>query len=111
MIQRRQKEHDLQHDIRVELSKLGFITLRVNVGVFLTQDGRFINNGAPRGASDLLAFSKDGRTIFIEVKTPTGRVSSKQKRFLDLMRLRGFSVGIARSIDDAVNICKKNDAK
>jgi hypothetical protein len=41
---------------------------------------------------------------FIEYKTPTGRVSPLQQRFLEAMRRLGARAGVARSADQAVAI-------
>lgn len=97
-------EHDIQNAIRLKLSELGFAVFRANVGNFQTADGRYIKSGLPKGFSDLFAV-KDGRVYFIEVKTPTGRVSEEQKHFIAVMRDRyGCAAGVARCVDDAVEI-------
>lgn len=100
-------EHDIQNAIRLKLSELGFAVFRANVGNFQTADGRYIKSGLPKGFSDLFAV-KDGRVFFIEVKTPTGRVSEEQKHFIAVMRDRyGCAAGVARCVDDAVEIVTK----
>jgi hypothetical protein len=95
-------EKDIQNRIRVALSEHG-VVLRLNVGTFQTQDGRIIASGLPPGCPDLL-FIGNGYIAFIEVKTLKGRVSPEQKRFIDRVRKLGHKAGIARSVEEALNI-------
>lgn len=92
----------IQNAIRVALSKRG-IVLRLNNGVFYTESGQRIASGLPPGTSDLL-FIGEGRAAFIEVKTPTGRVSPAQQHFIDVVRSHGVRAGVARSVDEAIKI-------
>ena len=97
-------EHDIQNEIRLELSKLGFCVFRINSGKIKMSDGRWFDTGVPKGFSDLLAI-KDGKAYFIEVKTETGRASQEQLKFIEVMKSRyGCKAGIARSVDDAKKI-------
>jgi hypothetical protein len=96
-------EHDIQNIIRLELSKLGWITFRVNVGKVKMEDGRYFDTGLPVGFSDLIAF-KDGQTIFIEVKKPGGRPSKNQLNFKKQMENNGFKAIIAYSFEDVKNM-------
>lgn len=99
-------EHDIQNEIRLRLSELGYAVFRTNVGRFRTSDGRYMSTGLPKGFSDLMAV-KDGRVYFLEVKTPAGKASAEQERFLAVMRDRyGCAAGIVRSADDAVKLCE-----
>ena len=93
------KETQIQNDIRVALSELGIVR-RNNVGIFLTPDGRPIAIGIP-GESDLTLLCRGGRTVFIEVKTSTGRQSKKQKNFQAAVERLGFEYIIMRSVADA----------
>lgn len=95
-------ETDLQSLIRLELSKHG-IVLRLNVGTFKTQDGRYISSGLPPGTSDLLFIGK-GFIAFIEVKTPTGKVEDDQEKFIQRVISLGHRAGVARSVEDALKI-------
>lgn len=95
------REHDIQNEIRLRLSEMGYAVFRTNVGTFSTSDGRYIKSGLPKGFSDLIAV-RGGRIYFIEVKTPTGRVRPEQETFLAVMRDRyGCAAGIVRSVSDA----------
>jgi hypothetical protein len=99
-------ETALQNEIRAACSEYG-IVVRCNVGVFQTADGRYIDAGAPRGFPDLEVILDGGRVAFIEVKTPTGRVRPEQARFMDALAARRHIVGVARSVADAIELCKK----
>lgn len=94
-------ETDLQNQIRLALSKHG-IVIRQNTGNFELKDGRWVKCGV-KGLSDLL-FVGRGKVAFIEVKTPAGRVSTEQLAFIERVRELGHSAGIARSVEDALEI-------
>lgn len=80
---------------------------RINVGKFRTKDGRIISTGVPAGFSDLFGVRiSDGRAVFIEVKTDTGKPTARQKKFLAAMRKVNALAGIARSVEEAIEIVK-----
>lgn len=99
-------EHDLQNLIRIELSKKGWITFRINVGKVKMHDGRWFDTGLPPGFSDLMAL-KNGRTIFIEVKAKKGKPSKVQLNFIEQMKKNGFVAGIVYSMEDVYNLIKE----
>ena len=103
------EETEIQNAIRVALSEIGIVR-RNNVGTFITPYGAPIAIGIP-GESDLTLFCHGGRTIFIEVKTPTGRQSKQQKRFQAAVERLGFEYKIMRSVEDAEEFIKnvRND--
>lgn len=108
-------EHELQNRIRVALSEHGMV-FRTNAGSFwqgkrvwsrelcqqvLTDLQRI--EGLPEGFPDLLFV--DGRgCAFIEVKAPGGRLRKEQKNFLDRVQSMGLRAGVARSVEDAIQI-------
>lgn len=118
-------EHDIQNQIRLKLSALGYYTERINVGAGYLVPKKlmdklkrsvpselraqldkipYFTTGAAKGRSDLSAI-KDGQIIFIEVKTDSGKASPEQLNFIEQMQARyGCKAGIARSVDDAVRI-------
>lgn len=57
--------------------------------------------GLFRGFSDLLVIS-EGRVMFLEVKSPTGRLEPSQERFRDLVQAQGLPWALVRSPEDAV---------
>ena len=93
------KETTIQNQIRIALSELGIVR-RNNVGTFFTSYGNPVVIGIP-GESDLTLFCRGGRTVFIEVKTPTGRQSKQQKRFQAAVERLGFEYIIMKSVEDA----------
>ena len=108
-------EHELQNRIRVALSQYG-IVFRTNAGTFW-QGKRVWSRelhatviaqtqaigGLPMGFPDLLFIDRNG-CAFIEVKTPRGKVREEQEKFINLMRSYGHRAGVARSVEDAVDI-------
>ena len=94
----------IQNQIRVGLSKAGHTVFRVNVGKVKMQNGRWFETGVPKGFTDLFGFRSDGRIFFIEVKNETGKVRPEQEKFIEQMRKRGALAGVARSVEDAMEI-------
>ena len=72
----------IQNQIRVELSKAGYMVFRINVGKVRIADGRWFDTGAPKGFCDLFGFRPDGQIFFIEVKNEKGRLRDDQKKFM-----------------------------
>ena len=99
-------EADIQNAIRKALSDYG-IVVRLNVGVFLTDDGRRIKCGV-KGLPDLLFIGNGGKVAFIEVKTSTGKASREQIRFIALLREMGHKAGICRSVRDALKLIEED---
>lgn len=98
------EEHRIQNEIRAALAPYCTI-FRINVGRGFTPDGRYFSTGAPVGFSDLFGHRRsDGRAVYIEVKTKTGRVSAAQLHFIEQMRISGAIAGICRSAQDALNL-------
>lgn len=97
-------EHDIQNEIRAALAPYAVI-FRANVGRMKLPDGRYFSTGLPVGFSDLFGVRRsDGKAVFIEVKTASGRVSQNQYKFLAEMRENGAIAGIARSPEDAIQM-------
>lgn len=98
------QEHAIQNAIRAAVSPYCVI-FRINVGEGKTKDGRYFNTGVPSGFSDLFGVRKsDGKAVFIEVKTGTGRPSAKQLNFIKQMQQSGAIAGVCRSPEDAVKL-------
>ena len=94
----------IQSQIRVGLSKAGHTVFRVNVGKVRTADGRYFDTGLPKGFSDLFGFRPDGRIFFIEVKNKTGKLRPEQENFMKVAKSKGALAGVARSVEDAMEI-------
>jgi hypothetical protein len=95
-------ETTLQNQIRCALSDHG-IVIRQNTGFFKTSDNRTVKCGIT-GLSDLLFIGRNGNVHFIEVKTTKGRATPEQLNFIQLMNSMGIKSGIARSVEEALEI-------
>lgn len=99
------KESQLQKNIKDAINAAGIGRCWVTTsGMLKSLDGKRYVTALPEGFPDLFGYRRrDGKMFFIEVKTPTGRVSDEQKQFFD--DLRGPVLGgVARSVDDAFEI-------
>lgn len=99
------KETYIQNEIRVALCEAGCTIHRCNTGVFFTRDGRRITVGE-EGHSDLYGHTSEGKAFYLEIKTPIGRASDAQKKFIAAMQRSGAIAGFARSVEDALRIVK-----
>lgn len=113
-------EHDIQNRIRAAVSPTCAI-FRTNSGDFWQGDLVYskeykqtvlINlrkiDGLPKGFPDLCGVRKsDGRAVFIEVKTVSGRASQAQMHFLETVRKYGAIAGICRSPEDAIKLIQE----
>ncbi|MEI4262810.1 VRR-NUC domain-containing protein [Roseovarius sp. D0-M9] len=62
------------------------------------------------GFSDLLLIS-EGRVLFLEVKSQTGRQSDDQRAFQAAVEAQGFVYELVRSLDDALRALAKHGFK
>jgi hypothetical protein len=112
-------ETALQREIMLALSEAGCTVWRNNTGAahngrvihksgstVTLADSRMITYGLCVGSADLIGIRPDGRFIAIEVKTPKGRVTSEQERFIFHIQLMGGIAGVARSVDDALTLIR-----
>lgn len=60
-----------------------------------------VGMGVHPGFADLIVLS-GGRVLFLEVKSPTGRLRKSQEVFRDSVCGQGFCWAIVRSVDDAL---------
>lgn len=95
------KEINIQNLIRLELSKIGAIVFRNNVGLFLTEDGRKIRTGLCIGSADLIGWYK-GKFLAIEVKQPGKNATPDQQNFINQVNDSGGIAFVAHSVDEAV---------
>lgn len=63
--------------------------------------------GLINGAPDFVFITKD-KTIFIELKTETGRLSESQKDFKEWCHDEGIGYFIGRSVADVIDILRNN---
>ena len=99
------KESDIKKSIMMEISRQGHKIFNNPVGF---DQERKIKYGLFKGSSDLIGWTNTGRFLAVEVKTPTGRLSKEQNKFLDEVNKSG-GVGIcARSVENVKEqLCRK----
>lgn len=89
-------ESRLQLQIKKRLESLGCLVIK--------------QEPPPVGLPDLLVVYAPGRHFWLEVKTPTGRVSPAQKAYHKWLEQRGEVVHVVKSVEDAekisIDICR-----
>lgn len=65
---------------------------------------REIKAGFRKGAPDLIA-GKDGKSYWLELKTPVGKQSAEQVAFSSVARLFGAEYRVVRTLDDIKDLC------
>lgn len=78
----------IQNQVRELLRHDGWYVIRHQQGL-----------GSHAGLSDLTAI-KDGKTIYIEIKTPKGYLSDRQKQFQHEIESHGGVYVVCRKIED-----------
>ncbi len=66
-----------------------------------TRQSVLVGMGVHTGFADLIVIS-GGRVLFLEVKSPTGRLRKSQEVFRDTVCAQGLSWALVRSVDDAL---------
>jgi len=112
-------ETNIQNAILLALSKAGCLVFRNEtagawVGRMLHKDSNIVTLsnasmvrfGLCVGSSDIVGIAPCGRFLAIEVKTSTGKATKEQRRFLAAVSGAGGIAGIARSVDDALNLIR-----
>ena len=105
----------IQRDIKAFLDGLGFYTVHVPNGVVLGGNARqraiqmaaLKRDGFKVGFPDLIVYHSDGRVGHIEIKTPKGRQSDKQKECEATLKGLGHTYVICKSVEDVQNALYK----
>jgi len=103
------KETIIQNKVIAGCADIAFLW-RYQVGEFYTMNAQRITIGF-EGAPDVWGFRKsDGKMIFLELKTMTGKLRPKQKEFKENVGDK-FPViyGVPRSLDEARRIINGNN--
>ena len=66
-----------------------------------------VGMGVHAGFADLIVIS-GGRVLFLEVKSPSGRLRKSQEVFRDTACAQGFGWALVRSVDDALGALADN---
>lgn len=119
-------ETRIMKEIEIAVTAAGHKVFRINVGEgylyreqptqetleFENKRARWFKSGPPQGYSDLSGVCyPSGRALFIEVKTPKGKPTEQQCVFLLAMLAAGANAGIARSAEEALDICDMTDER
>lgn len=102
-------ESVIQSQIMLAAGKEDIVLLRNNSGSLPDpKTGRWVSFGlgGKPGSSDLIGWNNKGIFCAVEVKTKSGRVRPEQVQFIKAVRSGGGYAGIARSVEDALKICK-----
>ena len=97
------REEQIQSNIVKALNTVGCKVWRTNAGTFRRDN--YIIHGLPAGYPDISGYRKsDGKAIFIEVKTKTGKLRDVQRGFALSVKFDDVLYGVARSVEDALKI-------
>lgn len=91
-------ESDIQRQIKEYLQWHGWLVVKIHQSL-----------GSYKGIADLYAL-KDGRHVWIEVKTQKGRLSEHQEKFRRDVISHGGKYIVARGIEDVEHLCKRRNA-
>ena len=102
-------ESKLQKDIFDAIVKNGYLVIRVNSSVHMTEHGtrlasyRIINTNETAGLSDGIVFHSQG-AVFVEIKKPGGRLSEKQRKFMETCERYMMPYVVIDSVDKAMQL-------
>jgi hypothetical protein len=88
------KESDIQKNIKSILEWNGWFVVKIHQSL-----------GSYKGIADLYAI-KNGRQVWIEVKTASGIQSEHQLRFQASIEQQGGCYLLARSVEDVKSLCE-----
>ena len=96
----------IEQVLRVYEKSGSCVYIKNNTGAHKTDHGAFIRFGKV-GSSDFLLFLQDGQTVFLEVKTPAGRQTDRQKDFQRRVEQLGHSYFIVHSAREVWQILEQ----
>jgi Na+-translocating ferredoxin:NAD+ oxidoreductase RnfG subunit len=102
-------ETKLQKDIFDAIVKNGYLVVRVNSSVHMTEHGtrlasyRIVNTNETAGLSDGIVFHSHG-AVFVEIKKPGGRLSEKQRKFMETCERYMMYYVVIDSVDKAMQL-------
>lgn len=92
----------IQDEIRDWLNLRGIFVRRMQVGGMIV-GSRMVENRTMKGFPDLWGvLGRTGRMFVIEVKTPTGKVTEDQIKWLTDLSEKGVVTIVARSLKDVI---------
>lgn len=69
-----------------------------------------VDSTSSRGWPDLIVVLRNGVVLFVELKTPKGRLSALQERTIKQLKENNANVYVIRSVDSFIETCKRYDA-
>ena len=99
-------ESQLIYKVMQELGKHGAV-YRCNSGSVKMPNGSWFK-AMPKGFADVMLILPTGQACFVECKTDKGKLSEEQERFINKMRILNARAGVARSVNEALQICGLN---
>ena len=102
-------ESKLQKDIFRAIADRGYLVIRINSSVQMTEHGtrlasyRIVNTNETAGLADGIVF-KNAVAVFVEIKKPGGRLSEKQRKFMDTCERYGMTYIVVDSVDKAMQL-------
>ena len=101
-------ETKLSAAISAALTKLGYPVVRIHSGKARVRGG-FLQLAA-KGTPDRIVLLRAGRVLWLEVKTPTGILSSDQVDWHVRAAERGHVVRVVKSVSEAIQAVREVDA-
>ena len=77
--------------------------INVNKGDVVIRQARPLHAGLGVGSSDLIGWTRDGRFLAVEDKSPSSRIRPEQARFLEAVAAAGGVAVLARSTQDLMD--------
>jgi VRR-NUC domain len=107
-------ESIVQREVRKYLTVLGLTSVAVPNGSHLAGDklARIKQTAAMKadgmlpGFPDLIVLGSHGRTGYLEVKSPKGRLSQAQQNVTKMLDRMGHQVAVVRSVDETRDALK-----
>src|SRR5699024_3571627 len=97
-------ETKIQNEIILAINERSHRLRRANSGTAYSRSMHAIKL-MPKGFTDTFGFHKDtGQIIFIEVKTPTGKLRKEQVAFKNYAKSQNVIYGVATNVKEAIEI-------
>ena len=98
------REKDIQKAIICYLQLSGWEVYRTNnTGIWNSRKGGYFFHGQ-KGYPDITALKEGLPILFVEVKSPTGKLTNEQKKFAALAQKCHCIYVLARSLEDVINV-------
>jgi len=112
-------ETKIQNLILMKLSEAGCLVFRNETGAgwvgkmlhreagqVTLANASMVKFGLMVGSADIIGISPTGKFLAVEIKTSKGRATKEQLRFIEAVNKAGGIAGIARSVEEALNLIR-----